>query len=249
MRVWLTLWKREVASIFFSPVAYILTTMFLAVMGVGFWSIASYRLTDGATIYEVLRGLYGGVAWFAVLMVIPVLTMRSFSDEKRSGTLEALLTAPVTDQEVVLAKFFGLLTVYVIMWLPTAAYILILNHLNDAQATVDTGALSGAYLGIMLIGSFFLSIGLFCSSLTENVIVSSISTFAIIGLIFLFGFLPEVSPIPALQTFARPFSPILHMLDFARGVVDTRPVVLYVSGTVFMLVATVSVLDSRRWRS
>lgn len=249
MRTLWTLWKREVAALCISPVAYILTTMFLVVMGVGFWFIASYRLSAGAAVYDVLRGLYGGVAWFAVLMVIPVLTMRSFSEELRSGTLESLLTAPVRDSELVLAKFLGLCTVYVLMWLPTLGHIFILNRVNHLQTPVDLGALGGAYLGIFLIGMFFLSIGLFCSSLTRNVIVASISTFAILAVIFLIGFLPDASPVPAIRQISEPFSAVLHMLDFARGVVDTRPVVLYLSSTVFMLTATTRVLESRRWRS
>ena len=249
MRNLMTLWRREVASLWFSPVAYILTTMFLVVMGVGFWFVASYRLVDGASIYDVLRALYGGVAWFALLMVIPVLTMRSFAEEKRSGTLETLLTAPVTDWEVVLAKFLGLVTVYVLMWAPTAGYILILNHVNDAQTPLDIGALGATYLGLLLIGMFFLSIGLLCSALTHNLIVAAISTFAWLGLIFIGGFMPEVSPSPVLRELTAPFSPILHMLDFARGLVDTRPLVLYLSGTWFMLATTTRVLESRRWRS
>jgi ABC-2 type transport system permease protein len=249
MRNLTTLWRREVASLWLSPVAYILTTMFLVVMGVGFWFVASYRLVDGASIYDVLRALYGGVAWFALLMVIPVLTMRSFAEEKRSGTLEMLLTAPVTDWEVVLAKFLGLVTIYVLMWAPTLAYLLILNHVNDAQTPLDIGAMGSTYLGLLLIGMFFLSIGLLCSALTQNLIAAAISTFAWLGVIFIGGFLPEVSPSPLLRQISEPFSPILHMLDFARGLVDTRPLVLYLSGTWLMLTTTTRVLESRRWRS
>lgn len=249
MRNLITLWRREVAALWLSPVAYILTTMFLVVMGVGFWFVAAYRLVDGASLYDVLRALYGGVAWFALLMVVPVLTMRSFAEEKRTGTLETLLTAPVTDWQVVLAKFLGLLTVYILMWAPTLAYILILNAVNDMQTPVDIGALAATYLGLLLIGMFFLSIGLLCSAMTQNVIVAAISSFACLGVIFIAGFLPEVSPSPVVQELSKPFSPILHMLDFARGLVDTRPLVLYVSGTWLMLTTTVRVLESRRWRT
>jgi ABC-2 type transport system permease protein len=244
-----TLWKRETASYFLSPVAYILATMFLVVMGVGFWFIASVRLVSGASVYDLFRGLYGGIAWFAVLMVIPVLSMRSFAEENRSGTLETLLTAPVSDWEVVLAKFAGLFTVYVLIWLPTLLYVPLLNRLNDAPIPMDGGALAGACIGILLIGAFFLSIGLFCSALTHNLIIASISTFAILSLIFLAGFLPEVSPVPSLRELSAPFSPVLHMLEFSRGLMDSRPVVLYLSSTVFMLSATTRVLESRRWRS
>lgn len=244
-----TLWKREVGSYFVSPVAYILATMFLVVMGVGFWFIASARLVSGASVYDLLRALFGGVAWFAVLMVVPVLTMRSFAEEMRSGTLESLLTAPVRDGEVVAAKFLGVLTVYAVMWLPTLAYFPILSRLNDTPVPFDGGALAAAYLGVMLIGGLFLSIGVFCSALTRNLIVASISTFAVLALIFLGGFLPEVSPVPAVRDLSRPFSPVLHMLEFSRGVIDSKALALYLSSTLLMLMATVRVLESRRWRS
>lgn len=249
MRRFLTLWKREVASYVVSPVAYILATMFLVVMGAGFWFLANVRLRTGATFYELLRGLYGGVSWFAVMMVIPVLSMRSFAEEKRSGTIEMLLTAPVKDVEVVFSKFLGVFTVYVLMWLPTLAYYPLLSRLAGESIPFDYGALAAAYVGVFLIGGFYLSIGVFCSSLTRNLIVSSMSSFAVIALFFLGGFLPAVSPVPKLRELSQPFSPVLHMMDYARGVIDTRSVVLYVSSTLLMLMVTTRVLESRRWRT
>ncbi len=249
MKNFTTLWKREVYAALVSPTAYILATMFLVVMGMGFWSIASYRLQDGASVYDVLRGLYGGVAWFAVIMVIPVLTMRSFAEEKRTGTLETLLTAPVSEWEVVMGKFAGVCAVYALMWLPTLAYILALNVLNDQKIPIDPGAVGGAYAGGLLIGMFFLSIGILCSALSSNMVAASISTFAVLSLIFLAGFLPEVATHAAFRSLAGYFSPVLHMLEFARGVMDTRPVVLYLSSTTLVLFATVRVLETRRWKS
>lgn len=249
MNRFFALWKREAASYFVSPVAYILATMFLVVMGTGFWFIANVRLVNGATFYELLRALFGGIGWVAVLMVIPVLSMRSFAEEKRSGTLEMLLTAPVRDGAVVMSKFLGIFTVYVMMWLPTLLYFPMLQRISGGAVELDTGALAAAYLGVFLTGGFFLSIGLLCSALTENLIIASISSFAVITLIFLAGFLPEVSPVPALRRFSEPLSPVLHMLEFGRGVIDTRAVVLYVSSTLLMLTVTTRILESRRWRA
>ncbi|WFB35479.1 ABC transporter permease [Kiritimatiellota bacterium B12222] len=249
MKRFLTLWKREVASYFISPVAYILATMFLLVMGMGFWFLANVRLMNGATFYDLLRALYGGVAWFAVLMVIPVLSMRSFAEEKRSGTLEMLLTAPVKDSEVVFSKFLGIFTVYVVMWLPTLAYYPLLQNVAHEPLAYDYGAMAAAYLGVFLVGGFYLSIGLLCSSLTQNLIISSISSFAVIALTFLAGFLPAVSPIPLLREWSEPFSSVLHMLEFSGGVIDTRSVILYVSSTMFILMVTTRILESRRWRA
>ncbi|MDF3130671.1 ABC transporter permease [Kiritimatiellaeota bacterium B1221] len=249
MKRFFTLWKREVASYFVSPVAYILATLFLVVMGMGFWFLASVRLRTGATFYELLRGLYGGVAWLAVLMVVPVLSMRSFAEENRSGTLEMLLTAPVRDIEVVFSKFLGIFTVYVVMWLPTLAFYPLLQRVSEQPLPIDFGALAAAYVGVFLVGGFYLSIGIFCSSLTRNLIVASMSTFAVVTLLFLGGFLPAVSPVPQLREFTQPLSPVLHMMDYARGVIDTRSVVLYLSSTLLMLMITTRGLESRRWRA
>jgi ABC-2 type transport system permease protein len=249
MKTLLTLWKRELADYLISPVAYIVATMFLVVMGVGFWFIANVRLTSGASVYDLYQALFGAVSWFAILMVVPLLSMRSFAEEKKSGTLETLLTAPVRDGEVVLAKFLGLFSMYVLIWLPTLAYFPILNRLNDQPLPMDPGALASSYLGVFLIGGFYLSAGLFCSSLTKNVIIAAITTFAVEALLFLSGFLPAISPIPALREWSRPLSPVLHLFEFSRGVLDTRPIVLYISSTIFLLVATVRVIESRRWRS
>jgi ABC-2 type transport system permease protein len=189
------------------------------------------------------------VGWLGVLMTVPVLTMRSFSEEQRSGTLETLLTAPVRDGEVVLAKFLGVFTVYLGMWLPTLAYFPILRQLGAEGLVLNPGALSSLYLGLALVGSLFLSIGLLCSALTRNLVVAAISCFACITLIFLAGFLPEVSPVPALREASAPFSPVLHLLEFCRGVVDSRAVVWYLSSTWLVLFCTVRVLESRRWRA
>jgi ABC-2 type transport system permease protein len=249
MKSFLTLWRRELADYFISPVAYIVCTMFLALMGLGFWFIANLRLVSGASVTEIYQALYGGISWLGILMMVPLLSMRSFADEKRSGTLETLLTAPVRDGEVVAAKFLGVFTVYLLCWLPTLAYFPLLNRLNDQPVPVDPGSLAAAYIGIGLVGGFYLSIGVLCSSLTRNAIVAAISTFTLCGFHFLGGFLPDISPLPALQEWSRPFSPVYHLVDFSRGLMDIRPVVFYLSGMVLMQMVTLRVLESRRWRS
>jgi len=247
-RLWV-LWRRELASFVVSSMVFILAAMFLAVMGVGFWFIASVRLINGATLYDFLRALYGGVGWLGMLMVVPVLTMRSFAEETKSGTLELLLTAPVRESEVVLAKFLGALSVYVAIWVPTLGYFVLLNRALPEGITLDQGAVASTYLGLFLTGAFALSVGIFCSAVTKHTLVACISTFALLLLWFLSGFLPAISPVPALRSAAEPFSPVLHILEFSRGVVDTRPVVLYVASTLLVLTITIRLLESRRWRA
>ena len=249
MKSFLTLWRRELADYLISPVAYIVATMFLVVMGLGFWFIANVRLMSGASVYDFYQAMFGGVAWLGILMMVPLLSMRSFADEKRNGTLETLLTAPVRDGEVVAAKYLGLLSIYLFCWAPTLAYFPLLNRLNDAPVPMDPGALASAYIGVALVGGFYLAIGLLCSSMTSNVIIAAVSTFAMCGALFLAGFLPDISPVPALRELSRPFSSVMHLMEFSRGVLDVRAVVLYLSSIVLLLMVTVRVLESRRWRS
>ena len=246
-RLWV-LWRRELASYVVSPVAYILSAMFLAVMGLGFWLVASARLVNGATFYDFLRALYGGVAWLGVLMVVPVLTMRSFAEETKTGTLELLLTAPVRETEVVWAKFLAALSMYCIMWAPTLMYFMLLGGALPEGITLDPGAIASTYLGLFLTGAFALSIGILCSILTRHVLVACMSSFALILLWFLSGFLPAISPIARVREAAVPFSTVLHMLEFSRGVVDTRHVVLYLISTTLVLNLAMRLLESRRWR-
>lgn len=249
MSAFSALLKREVAGYFIAPTAYVLMTIFLAIMGLGLTYIVSLHAMSSVSVYVVLRGLYAAWAWLAVLMVVPVLTMRSFADERRSGTIETLLTAPVTDWEVVLAKFFGAVIVYLLMWLPTGSYAWILNLISHSAAPIDGGALFGAYLGGLMVGMWFLSIGLFCSACTSNVIVASVSCFAMITTIMLLGLMHAATSLDGLKQVSAYYSSVEHMLQFARGIVDTRSIVFYVSSTAVVLFATVRVVEARRWQA
>jgi ABC-2 type transport system permease protein len=247
MRNFFILWKREIAAYFYSPIAYVMSMFFLFVMGYSFWVLVNV-LAQGAFGTTVMGELFGSIFfWLALLVVAPVLTMRLFAEEKRMGTIEALMTAPVTEASVVLAKYAGTLTLFILMWLPTAAYAFMLK-LFDPFATIDYGPMLSGYLGTLLIGAFYLSVGLFASSLTRNQIVAAIISFAIICVAFLAGFLPYITPQPVVRDVAEYFSSPMHMLDFSRGMVDTRPLVLYTTGVIFMLFLTIRITVSKRWR-
>ena len=248
MRGFWPLWRREVGSYFLSPIAYVVAIFFLAIMGASFWMLA-WILSDGTSGASVMKQLFGSIFfWIAVMMVVPVLTMRVFAEEKRSGTMETLMTAPVTDTEVVLAKYAGALGFFVVMWLPTLAFAFILRKFSALTAPVDLGPMLAGYLGTFMLGSFYLSIGLFCTALTRNQILAAISCFALICMAFFAGFIPYIASDPWLARFGGYISSVEHMLEFSRGMVDTRPLVFYASGTLFMLFATVKVIESRTWK-
>jgi ABC-2 type transport system permease protein len=248
MSAFLTLWRKELTGYFLSPVAYVVTIFFLMVMGAIFSLLVSV-LADGPTGVTIMNLLFGSpFYWMTMLMIVPVLTMRLLAEEKRSGTIETLMTAPIGDVAVVLAKYAGVLSFYILMWLPTVGYVVILRQFSAMMAPIDFGPLAGGYLGALLVGMFYLSIGLFCSALTSNQIVAAIMTFTGMMGLFLLGLLDYVTHRELLQAVGASVSSYQHMLDFSRGAIDTRPVLFYLSGTAFMLFATVKVVETRSWK-
>ncbi len=248
MNVFLALWRRELASYFLSPVAYVVLALFLAVMG-GIFSLLVSVLAEGPAGVAVMNLLFGSpFFWMTFLIMVPLLTMRLFAEEKRTGTIETLLTAPVTDAQVVLAKYAGAVSFYALMWLPTSLYLMVLQHFSAASAPIDPGPLAGGYLGALLAGMFYLALGLLCSALTSNQVVAAASCFAVMLALFLAGLLDFVARSPLLLAVSTYISSYQHMLDFSRGMVDSRPVVFYLSGTALLLFASVRVLGARSWK-
>jgi len=250
MRKFLTLFTREVRSYFYSPIAYIVLVFFLLVSGVDFYFQVSF-MNQRAVPYSVQEAFFNSVFfWFAFVLIFPLITMRLFAEEFKLGTIEPLMTAPVRDWQVVLAKYFGALFFYIILWLPTLLYFVIFQALTHQPAASSTGAYLGGYLMLLLLGMFYLSIGCFASVLTRNQIVAAIISFAAITLLFFLGLvsfiLRDISS--ETQQLLGYFSAIEQMGTLSRGVIDTRPFVLYLSMTVVMLTFTYQAFQSRKWR-
>lgn len=191
-----------------------------------------------------------GLFWLVLLLVTPVITMRTFAREKSTGTFETLLTTPVSDLQVVLAKFTGALGFYLLTFLPMAAFPFILKHYAAVFPEVDTGPVASTFLGIALIGSFFMALGCFASALTRSQIVAAMASFTLCTGIFMVGLMAQVSP-PAdtpLYTLLQHVSVLEHMKDFSAGIVDSRHVVFYLSLTMVFLFLTCQVIGSRRWK-
>ena len=182
--------------------------------------------------------------WLLILIVPPVLTMRLLAEEKKSGTIEVLMTAPVTDWEVVLAKFLAAFLFYLIIWLPTLFFPLIIEIFGK----LDWGRVWVGYLGIFMIGIPFIAIGLLTSSLTDNQIVAVILSFVILAVLFSIGLLDYMLAGSKLQTIFSYLNIWKHFHDFGRGVIDTRPVVYYLSLAICSIFVTVRVVEMRRWK-
>jgi len=249
MRQFLVLLKRELGSYFVSPIAYVMICFFLGVMGISFWMLIAV-MAQGTRDVTVMRALFSESIffWIAILIAIPVVTMRLFAEEKHSGTIETLMTAPVTDAKVVLAKYFGAVLFFAAMWVPTVAYLWVMRYFSAEGAPIDAGLVASSYIGVLLMSSAFISIGVLTSALTRNQITAAITAFAAIFVLFLAGFVPYISSDPTVQNVGSYFSAVSHMIDFSYGALDTRPIILYVSLTALILFITIRAVESRRWK-
>lgn len=250
MRKFSTLLMREVRSYFYSPIAYIVLVFFLLVSGVDFYFQVSFMNRQQVP-YSVQEAFFNSVFfWFAFVLIFPLITMRLFSEEFKLGTIEPLMTAPVRDWQVVLSKFFGALVFYIILWVPTLLYFFFFEKITHTPAANSAGAYWGSYLMLLLLGMFYLSIGCLASVVTRNQIIAAIISFCAITLLFFLGLvqfiLLDVSS--STRDLLGYFSSLEHMGTLSRGIVDTRPIVLYLSMTIVMLMLTHQVFQSRKWR-
>src|SRR5438477_1634037 len=250
MRKFYTLLAREVRSYFHSPIAYIVLIFFLIVSGIDFYFQVSF-MNQRQVQYTIQEAFFNSVFfWFAFVLIFPLLTMRLFAEEFKLGTIEPLMTAPVRDSQVVLAKFFGALLFYIVLWVPTLLYFAIFQKITHQPAANSAGAYWGSYLMLLLLGMFYISIGCLASVLTKNQMVAAIISFCAITLLFFFGLvqfiLLDVSS--GMRDALGYFSAIEHMGTYSRGIIDTRPIVLYLSMTGLILALTYQAFQSRKWR-
>ena len=243
MRTFLTLWKREFAAFFLSPIAYVMLMFFLMVTGCGFYWLVKENL-------DVMRAVQGLtiVIWACMLIILPILTMRAFAEERKSGTFETLLTAPVRESSVVLAKFASVLTFFLLMCLPTLLYLLVLRHLApESTIQLDLGAVLSGYLVLGLLAAAFIALGLLASALTANQIIAAISSFSVMSILWFGGlFEPHLSKNPFVQELGSYISSALHVMEASRGIFDTRTIMLYLTLTFFFLFATIRAIEARR---
>lgn len=244
MRHFVTIWLRELSACFLSPVAYVLMVVFLAMAsGTFLLEITPAPILEQPVTVALFEAI---LVWLTIL--ITVISMRLFAEEKRSGTLETLMTVPVTEGQIVLGKYAGAFSFLVLVTLPIAATLLILVGVSPAlrMADLDPGALLVGSGGLVLVSSLLVAVGLLVSLLTRNQIIAAICCFSAIWGVLLCGWVVALMTGGMIQVTAITVTD--HVRDFSRGMIDTRPVVLYITGTVFCLFASVRVLESRRWR-
>lgn len=238
--------NREFRAYLFSPPAYIVAALVLLINGLVFWLIVSYLNDPRAAIGAPLQLFFGQTFffWLVIVFVAAVLTMRLLSEERRSGTIEVLMTAPVTEEQVVVGKYLAALGFYLFLWLPTLAYPAVLAYYSE----VDWGPVAAGYIGIMGIGSLFLAAGVLASALSRSQLVAAVLTFALLVFMIIIGFLENLFTDPSFQEVVGYLNLMQHMNDFGKGVIDTRRLVYYLSATVLLLFLSARALESRKWR-
>jgi ABC-2 type transport system permease protein len=250
MTKFFTLLGREVKSFFYSPIAYVVMCFFLFLTGFSFY-IGLSLLNRGPSDATLVQAFFNTILfWIAYLLVFPLITMRSFSEEFKLGTIESLMTAPIKDWQVVIAKWLGCLIFYCILWLPTGLYFWVFNWATHAEAARAPGAYFGSYLLLLLMGMFYCSVGCLASVLTKNQIVAAVISLVVILVLLFAGLLQFVilDVTGSMRDAFGYFSAIDHMQTFSSGVIDTRPIVWYLTMTTLMLVLTYQVFQSRKWK-
>ncbi len=244
--------RRDLANYFLSPTAYLILLAFQAIAWLNFWElvdILTRRQVAFSTLNDPMNTYISGsfAFWIAIMVAIPALTMRLLAEERRSGTIESLLTAPVTETEVVLAKWLAGVFMYLALLLPFAIYLPFLRNLG--RFDFELGPLISLAIGLTTLGMMFTSIGVFFSAVTKNQIVAAVSTFAVLFLLMLVTMMAYSYAAERRLAWAEPlrFVAVFYQVHaFGTGRLDPRFLVLHLSACIFMLYLSVKVLESRR---
>jgi ABC-2 type transport system permease protein len=245
--------QRELNAYFSSPIGYVLIGFFALLFGWFFYVPLAYfeqqsmqmgmNPTQSLNINQMLVGPTLMNTTVIMLFLFPLITMRTYAEEKRSGTIELLLTSPITDVQIILGKFLGAMLLYAAMLAVTMIHMGVLFVFGNPEwKPIATG-----YLGLLMMGGCFLSLGLFISSLTKNQIVAAMATFAVFLMLWVINWIGTFVG-PTTQAVLAHLSLTDHFDDFAKGIIDTKHVVYYLSFMAFGLFLTAKSVDSERWR-
>ena len=245
---------KELKAYFASPIAYVVIGLFALVFGFFYYIGVAFFVQQSAQMMgmqggptqnvneQVIRGLFLNAS-VILLFVLPMITMRTYSEEKRSGTIELLLTSPLTDVEIIMGKFLGAMALYAAMLAVTLIHIGVLFAFGNPEWK----PIVTSYLGLLLMGGAFIAVGLLISSFTKNQIVAVMATFAVVLLGWVINWASTLAG-PTGRAVLDYLGITNHLDDFTRGIIDTKHVVYYVSFIVFSLFLTARSVDSERWR-
>jgi ABC-2 type transport system permease protein len=249
------IFKKELSINFASPIFYAATFIFLLLSGYFFYSDTAYfgvlslqaasnpLLTERLNLTDMVVKPFFGDLSIILLLMLPLITMRVYAEEKKTGTIELLFTYPISDLAALTGKFCATLFVLITMLSCTIPYMIIL----ESFGTLEWGVVVSGYLGIILLGGGFIALGIFTSSLTENQIVAAVLSFGALLLFWVFGWAKAIAG-PSLGSILEHVSIIKHLDSFLMGLIDTRDVLFYLLFMLFWLFLTLRFLNSRYWR-
>lgn len=239
------IFRKEVTLFFSSLIGYIAIGVFLIANGLFIWVLPDFNIFDYG--FATLEQLFQ-ISPFVFLFLIPAITMRSFAEEQKTGTIEIISTKPVSDFQIVMGKYLAGLFLVFLSLLPTLLYFYTVSALAVPQGNVDSGATWGSYIGLLFLASAYLSIGLFASSLTDNQIVAFIvGMFLCFFFYQLLDFMRGLSFLTALDPILQQISIQNHYTSISRGVLDTRDLVYFISFSGLFLLFTRNMIQSRKW--
>lgn len=229
-----------------SPVAYVVLTVWLLFFGVVFYVLALVFAQQPGAQTNLLTAFFGGTTLFylPLLVFAPVMTMRLLAEERSAGTIESLLTAPVSEVSVVLGKYLAALVFWMVLWTPTLSYVWLVAR--SGEGAVDWGAIGSTYLGLFLVGTFYMGIGLFMSATARNQIVAAMLTFMVLGGLFVIGLIGYANVGDEWREVFEYLGLWTQMAAFSKGIVDTRYIVYDLSIAALSVVLSVRVLQADR---
>jgi len=241
----IAIFKKEINLFFSSLIGYISIGVFLLLTGMFMWILPQYNIFEYG--FATLDQLFT-IGPFVFLFLIPAITMRTFAEEQKTGTIETISTRPVTDFQIVFGKYLAGLVLILVSLIPTLLYFYTIYNLAYPVGNVDTGAAWGSYLGLLFIGGAYLAVGLFASSLTDNQIVSFILGMFLCFFFFqLLDFMKDISFLAKFDSLFDALSLQSHYTSISRGVLDTRDLVYFISFIGIFLFSTKTVIASRKW--
>ena len=238
--------KKEISSFLSSLIGYITIIVFLLINGLFLFVFpTNFNILDYG--YSNIDGLFM-IGPFVFLFLIPAITMRLFADEKNRGTIEFLLTNPLTDLEIVLAKYLAGLLLVIFALVPTLIYFGTVYYMGMPVGNIDQGGMWGSYIGLLLLGSAFVAIGMFTSSITDNQIVSFVSSVVLTGFIYIgFELIYELELFGPIDLFIKNLGMSTHFAALSRGVIDSRDVLYFLSIDALFILLTKFSLETRKW--
>jgi len=242
----LALLKKEINSFLNSLTGYLVIIVFLLINGLFLWVFPlQFNILDFG--FASIDNLFM-LSPFVFLFLIPAITMRSFADERKTGTIEMLLTKPLSDMQIIYAKYLAGLVLVIFALLPTLVYFVSVYKLGLPPGNIDLGGMWGSYLGLLFLGAGFVAIGIFASSLAENQVVAFIIAVFLCGFLYIgFEFIYSLSLFGQIDLFIQSLGMNAHYTSMSRGVIDSRDVVYFVSFIAFFLQLTRIKLESRKW--